>query len=308
MKRVLITGASGFVGSHLTKYLRSLNLHVFGFDLRPPDTNADFYIGELADRALVSRTLLEVKPDVIFHLAGMIKSSQPEDLYRTNLLGTTTFFDWIIDCGLHAVVVLASSSAVYGSGFGGKPINEQFKLRPVTHYAVSKLAQEIAALRYFDAFQLPVMIVRMFNLLGPGQSPDLACSAFARQIALAELHGQNEIVTGNLDACRDFVDVRDAVRAFGLVVDKGKTAQVCNICSGRAVAIRTCLDEMISMSSHQFKIRVDSDRLQKNDVLVQIGSAHKLNRVTGWRPQISLRESLLDLLEDWRERIKSELE
>ena len=306
--RVLITGASGFVGSHLAKYLRSLNLRVFGFDLRPPDTNADFYVGELADRALVSRTLLEVKPDVIFHLAGMIKSSQPEDLYKANLFGTIGLFDSLIHCDLRPIVVLASSSAVYGSGFGGRPISEKFKPRPMTHYAVSKLTQEIAALRYFDAFQLPVMVIRMFNLLGPGQSPDLACSAFARQIALAEVRSEKEIVTGNLDVHRDFVDVRDAVRAFGLVAEKGKAGQVYNLCSGRGVTIRTCLDEMISMSSHQFKIRVDSDRLQKNDVLVQIGSAYKLNRVTGWRPQIALRESLSDLLEDWRERIKSELE
>ena len=183
-----------------------------------------------------------------------------------------------------------------------------FRPRPITYYTVSKLAQEIVTLRYFDAFQLPVMVVRMFNLLDPGQSPDLACSAFARQIALAEVGDQNEIVTGNLDACRDFVDVRDAVRAFELVVQKGKTGQIYNVCSGSAVAIRKCLGEMISMSSHQFEVRVDADHIQKNDVPVQVGSAHKLNQITGWRPQISLRESLSDLLNDWRHRVKSEVE
>ena len=205
-------------------------------------------------------------------------------------------------------MVVASSSAVYGSGFAGRSISEKFKPRPLTHYAVSKLAQEIAALRYFDAFQLPVVVVRMFNLLGPGQPADLACSAFARQIALGELNGQTEIVTGNLDARRDFVDVRDAVRAFGLVAKKGKAGQVYNVCSGRAVAIRKCLDKMISMSPHQFKVRIDAERVQKNDVPVQIGSSHKLNQVTGWRPQISLKQSLSDLLNDWRQRVKSELE
>ena len=308
MQRVLITGASGFVGSHLTEYLLSLNLHVSGFDLRPTSITADFYKGELTDRAIVSHTLLEVKPDLIFHLAGMIKSSEPEDLYKANLLGTTALFDSIINCDLRPIVVVASSSAVYGSGFAGRSISEKFKPRPVTHYAVSKLAQEIAALRYFDAFQLPVVVVRMFNLLGPGQPADLACSAFARQIALGELNGQTEIVTGNLDARRDFVDVRDAVRAFGLVAKKGKAGQVYNVCSGRAVAIRKCLDKMISMSPHQFKVRIDAEHVQKNDIPVQVGSANKLNQVTGWRPQISLSQSLSDLLNDWRQRVKSELE
>ncbi len=308
MKRVLITGASGFVGSHLTEYLLSLNLHVSGFDLRPANSTADFYKGELTDRAIVSRTLLEVKPDVIFHLAGMIKSSEPEDLYKANLLGAIALFDSIINCDLRPIVVLASSSAVYGSGLVGRPISEKFKPRPTTHYAVSKLVQEIAALHYFDTFQLPVMIVRMFNLLGPGQSADLACSAFARQIALGELNGQTEIVTGNLDARRDFVDVRDAVRAFEMVAQKGKAGQVYNICSGRAVAIRKCLDEMISMSPHQFKVRIDAERVQKNDVPIQVGNSRKLNQVAGWRPQISLKQSLSDLLNDWRQRVKSELE
>jgi GDP-4-dehydro-6-deoxy-D-mannose reductase len=308
MKRVLITGASGFVGSHLAGHLLSCHLHVSGFDLRAGDVTMDFHMGELADRAMVSRTLLEVKPDVIFHLAGMIKSSAPEDLYQANLLGTTALFDSIVDCGLRPVVVLASSSAVYGSGSGNKPISEKFRPRPMTHYAVSKLAQEIAALRYFDAFQLPVMIVRMFNVLGAGQSAGLACSAFARQIALAELHGEDEITTGDLGARRDFVDVRDAVRAFGLLGEKGRAGQVYNLCSGHAVMMRKCLDEMLSMSSRRLQVRTEADLVQKDDVPVQVGSAQKLKRVTGWRPQISLKESLSDLLEYWRQRIASGLE
>lgn len=308
MSRILITGVHGFVGSHLARHLKSIGGEVFGFDLRATGSDKNFYQGELTDRNKLKQVLEDVKPDIVFHLAGVIKSSQSEILYKANFLGTVALLDQIMESDRRPIVVVASSSAVYGHKSGAKLISERMQLHPVTNYAVSKAAQEIAALRYYESFHLPVMIVRMFNLLGPGQPADLACSAFAHQIALGELNGQTEIVTGNLDACRDFVDVRDAVRAFELVAQKGKAGQVYNVCSGRTVAIRKCLDEMISMSPQQFEVKMDSDRVQKNDIPIQVGSAHKLNQVTGWRPQISLRQSLSDLLNDWRQRVKSELE
>ena len=306
--RVLITGVSGFVGGHLSRHLHSIGQEVFGFDLRVSGQDNKLIQGELTDRNKLKQVLDDIKPDVIFHLAGVIKSSQPEILYKANFLGTIVLLDQVMESDHRPIVVVASSSAVYGHKSGAKPISERMRLHPVTNYAVSKAAQEMAALRYYESFHLPVMIVRMFNLLGPGQPADLACSAFARQIALAELNRQSEIVTGNLDARRDFVDVRDAARAFGLVAQKGKAGQVYNVCSGRAVAIRKCLDEMISMSPHQFKVRIDAERVQKNDVPVQVGSSLKLNQIAGWRPQISLKQSLSDLLNDWRQRIKSESE
>lgn len=307
--RALISGAAGFVGRHLVDELSRKGWDLVGYDIQLPERSSiPFVRGDLSDSQSLARCIQEVRPDVVFHLAGIIKSPQADVLYRANLLGTIALLDQIIESDRRPIIVVASSSAVYGHRSDGKPISEKMQLRPTTHYAVSKVAQEVAALRYYESFNLPVMIVRMFNLLGPSQPADLACSAFARQIALGELNGQNEIVTGNLDARRDFVDVRDAARAFGLVAEKGKAGQVYNICSGRAVAIRKCLDEMISISPHQFKVRIDAERVQKNDVPVQIGSSHKLNQVTGWRPQISLKRSLSDLLNDWRQRVKLELE
>lgn len=308
MTRTLITGINGFVGTHLTNCLVERGQMVFGYDRRMTGNRNNIFTGDLTDRDALKTALKECQPDFVFHLAGLIKSAQLKNLYDVNLLGTVSLFESLMETELRPMVIVAGSSAIYGLGFGGMPISEKFKPRPMTHYAVSKLAQETASLRYFDAFGLPVMVVRIFNLLGPGQSPHLACSAFARQIALAEVNGDREIVTGDLSARRDFVDVRDAVRACALLAEKGKAGQVYNICSGRAVSIKKCLSEMMSMSPHQLKVRMDPQRVQKNDVPIQVGNAWKLNQITGWHPQIKLKQSLSDLLNDWRRRVKSELE
>jgi GDP-4-dehydro-6-deoxy-D-mannose reductase len=304
--RAFITGVSGFVGAHLTRRLFSIGWDVFGFDLRPTQTLDHFQTGEITDRLALRRALAEAKPDVVYHLAGLLKSPKPEALYNINLLGTVALFEEIMEGNSRPTVVIASSSAVYGHKSGDKPISERADLHPITHYAVSKVVQEMAALRYYNAYHLPVMILRMFNLLGPGQPPDLACSSFARQIALAEMSGSTLISTGNLDAHRDFVDVRDAVNAFTMVAEKGKAGQIYNVCSGNSVEIRKCLDEMISMSSRPLQVRMEAHRIQKSDVPIQIGNSQKLMEATGWYSQISLKQSLSDLLNDWRERIKLE--
>src|SRR6266545_5192311 len=173
-RSALITGASGFVGRHLARFLVVQGWQVFGFDQRAGKDEKNTFTGDIVDRNAFQSALRKCKPQVVFHLAGLIKSAYPEKLYHTNLLGTVTLFESLLESGHPPVVIVASSGAVYGSGFGGRKISETFKPRPVTHHAVSKLTQEIAALRYFDAFRLPVLIVRMFNLVGPGQSPDLA--------------------------------------------------------------------------------------------------------------------------------------
>jgi GDP-4-dehydro-6-deoxy-D-mannose reductase len=304
MKRALITGISGFVGRHLRDELIREGWDVYGFDIRPAGENV--FVGDLSDRAALTRAVADCQPDAVFHLAGIIKSQDPQAYYISNLFGALNLLDAVMQMEKRPKVLLASSSAVYGLTKSARPITERSPLRPVTEYAVSKAAQETAALRYHYAFGLDVVIARMFNLLGPGQSPDLACSAFARQIALAEISDQNEIVTGNLDAKRDFVDVRDAARAFAMLTEKGEAGQTYNVCSGNTVAIQECLSEMMLRSKKQLSARVDPARIQKNDIHVQVGSFHKLKKVTGWNPRIPLHESLADLLDDWRERIKSD--
>ena len=308
MTRALITGSSGFVGSHLSRSLLAKNWQVAGFDIFPANNPEHFFQGELADKKVIAQALYEFKPDVIFHLAGLIKSNEPQELYTANVQATVTLLDAVMESNLKPQVILASSTAVYGLTSSKKKINETSQLRPITHYAVSKAAQELAALRYFDAEQLPVKIIRMFNLLGPGQSAALACSSFARQIALAEKHGKDEIFTGNLDALRDFVDVRDAVRAFVMIAEKGKAGEIYNVCSGKAVSLKKCLSEMLSQAQRQLTPKIEAERIQKNDIPIQVGSFEKIKKACGWSPEISLKESLSDLLNDWRERVKLDAE
>ena len=305
MKRALITGISGFVGRHLREELLCAGWEVFGFDIHAEGEHV--FVGDISDRAALTRAVADCQPDAVFHLAGIIKSQDPQAYYTSNLFGTLNLLDSILQMEKLPKLILASSSAVYGLTKSSRPITERSSLHPVTEYAVSKAAQETAALRYHYAFGLDVVVVRMFNLLGPGQSPDLACSAFARQIALAEISEQHEIITGNLDARRDFVDVRDAARAFGLLSEKGEAGQIYNICSENAVTIQQCLSEMIAQSKKQLSAKIDPARVQKNDVPVQIGSFQKLHKAAGWNPRIPLNESLADLLNDWRERVKVEL-
>ena len=308
MIRALITGLAGFVGTHLSQYLASNGWEVAGFDQRQSTLPMTF-TGDICDQSALTSALAEAKPEVIYHLAGVLRPDRPEKFYTVHVLGTVTLFEAILEAGLKPVTLIASSSAVYGYGLGSRLITEQFKLRPVTHYAASKAAQEIVALRYFGAYNLPVVCARTFNLIGPRQSPDLACSGFARQIALAEqAKSDATILTGDLNARRDFVDVRDAVRAYEMITARGRPGQAYNVCSGKPVSIRDCLALMLGMSPLPLKTALDPSRLQENDVPLQIGSAKELQGCTGWKPEISLTQSLSDLLEDWRHRVKLGME
>jgi GDP-4-dehydro-6-deoxy-D-mannose reductase len=266
-----------------------------------------FYQADINDRATLKQALRETRPDVIFHLAGVIKSSTPDKYYQAHVLGTVALLDAVVESGLNPVVFIASSSAVYGSGLGSRPITEQFKPRPATHYGVSKLAQELAALHYYTSFGLPVLLVRTFNLLGPGLSSKLAASNFAMQIALAEKSGRpSTILTGNISARRDFVDVRDAVRAYVGVVECGQPGQAYNVASGRAVPVYECLDFLRKQARVPVEAAVDPAWVQSDDIPVQAGSARRLQALTGWQLEFTLEQSLLDILEDWRQRVKQE--
>ncbi len=307
MQSALITGISGFVGNCLASHLVDKRWKVAGYDVRPSSQDCDFYPGNLSDGAAIKEVVEKTAPDVIFHLAGILKSDSFEEFYMVHVLGTISLFDAIVASGCLPTVVVASSSAVYGPGIGRRPITERFGLKPQTHYALSKAAQEMTAFRYHQVHGLTVMCARTFNLLGPGLSPQMAASSFARQIALAEKSGKSAIIsTGDLSAKRDFVDVRDAVRAYELISSKGKAGEVYNVCSGDEVAISECLDILLKQAKVPVEAVLDPAKVQKNDVSIQVGSAKKLNSATGWNPRIPLKQSLNDLLNGWRNLINME--
>jgi GDP-4-dehydro-6-deoxy-D-mannose reductase len=303
MTVIFLTGAAGFVGGHLATFLSSEGHAVYGTDreeVSPNDKWRGFLTTELTDLDHLRRYLHDLRPDYIFHLAGVLKADQPQEFYQSNLLGTIALFEAVTSAKIKPFVMVASSSAVYGRGFANRPISEGFKIRPASHYAASKATQEIAALRYHRVNRLPVVIMRTFNLLGPGLSPDLACSSFARQIAHAE--------AGDLRTKRDFLDVRDAVRAYWLLALRGVPGQCYNVCSGKATLMKYCLDTLVSLSHQQLSLTKDANRLQQNDVSIQTGNCTRLRRLTSWRPLIPVRQSLEDLLEFWRERVRLNLE
>jgi len=307
LRRALVTGASGFVGTYLTAHLKSFGWNVAGYDWRMSGQIPPSFIGDIYRGDGLSLALNEFQPDVIFHLAGILKSEKPETFYNVHVLGTLALFEAVTKSGLHPRVVVAGSSAVYGAGAGAKPITESFQPRPVTHYATSKLAQEMVALRYFTAFGLPVICVRTFNLLGPGLSPDMALSTFAKQIAQAENTGKPaKIFTGDLTTQRDYLDIRDAIHAYALLAEHGKAGQIYNVCSGQVFSIQEGLQVLLNQAKIPIEVVLDPARMQKQDVPVQIGSAKKIHQLTGWKSKIQIKQSVLDLLNDWREKINAE--
>jgi len=306
MTTALITGVSGFVGQTIRDYLTSNKITVFGFDARALAQNHIFK-GDITNHQNLLNVLEESKPDIIFHLAGILKSEEMENFYNVHVLGTSALLEAVMEMGLQPRVMVFSSSAVYGTGMGPKPITETFQAKPVSHYAASKLAQETVALRYFNAFDLPVLCVRTFNLVGPNLSSQLAPSAFARQIAQAERIGKPaQVFTGDLSAQRDYVDVRDAVRAYALIAEHGAPGQVYNVCSEQAFSMSEILQMLMAQSKVPIKAVLDPSRVQQQDVPVQIGSAKKIRQLTGWKPQINIKQSLADLLDNWREKIDQE--
>ena len=315
--KLLVTGAGGFVGGHLVELVRqeapATSLHgvvqPHGSLAWSTSQGARIHEADLDDPAAAAAVIQEVRPDGIVHLAGQSSVQQswldPGGTLRTNVLGIVHLLDAARSASLRPAVLVVGSAEEYGPvGEAELPIREDAPLRPASPYAVSKVAQGALARLYGPAGGMRVVLTRTFHHTGPGRGEAFAESSFARQIAEIE-HGLRPAVieVGNLDAVRDFCDVRDVVRAYLLLLEKGEPGQAYNVCSGRGLRIREVLDLLLASSSARVEVRVDKERLRPADVPAQVGDPSRLRAATAWEPRIPIAETLRDLLSDWRARV-----
>lgn len=306
--RVLITGAAGFVGQYLGPYLVSQGLEVTGVD-RPGKAPPTGWSGEwrevdVTQAVRMGEVLADTSPDFIFHLAALVRSRVLDDLLRINVLGTQALLESILACCPRCTVVVAGSAAEYGLANQEElAVSEQSPLRPLGPYGLTKLAQSLLAAQYFHLHGVRVIRTRTFNLVGPGEPSTSVCGAFANQIAAAETGLAPPVLrVGNLLTVRDFVDVRDAVKAYWSAAEKGEAGEVYNVCSGIGTPISELLAILLSASACPIQVVMDPERVQYADTPRQVGDCRKIVSLTGWHPQIPLEWSLLDVLEESRSR------
>jgi GDP-4-dehydro-6-deoxy-D-mannose reductase len=312
---------TGFAGSHLADLLlaehpemRVAGLYRGRSTLENVATSAgrlELHETDLRDYAAVERTLDACRPDLIFHLAAqsVVPASWagPAETLHTNVLGQTHLLEAARALRLDPVIQIACSSEEYGPVRPDEvPIRETAPLRPVSPYAVSKVAQDYQGYQYFHSYGLRIVRTRAFNHTGPRHGEAFALSSFAKQLAHIETGAAEPVLAvGNLDAVRDFTDVRDVVRAYLLAVTRGEPGEVYNVASGRGSALRCLLDTLIRLSGLEVEVRVDPHRLRRSDVEILVGDCGKLRERTGWAPSIPLETTLRDLLEDWRRRLRT---
>lgn len=317
MERVLITGADGFIASHLIGELRrETDWLITGIGLKPePSAEAEgleYMVADLTDYELIKDTLDSCRPGGVFHLAAQpsvhLSWEDPWTTYQVNLLGQVNLMEGLRRLGLEASVHIACSSEEYGKVAPEKmPLVEDAPLSPCSHYAVSKVAQEALGLMYNQAFGWRVLVTRGFNQVGPGQSPDFVVSSFARQIALIEADRCEPVIkVGNLEARRDFTDVRDTVRAYRMVMEKGTPGASYNVCSGAARPIAEILEMLLSMSEVGIGVERDPERQRPSDIPLLVGDNSRLRAETGWEPRIKIEETLRDTLDFWRASVTAE--
>lgn len=316
---MLITGIAGFAGSHLTELILDRgDADVCGVLVGDGLTQNIDHVkdrltlveGNLCDRDFVERVFRELRPDFVFHLAAQadvhLSLRSPTETLVNNIAAQVCILEAARKMPVQPRVLVVGSADEYGLVSPDEvPVRETNAFRPTSPYSVSKIAQDMLGLQYFLTYHLPVVRVRPFNHIGPRQSEAFVTSSFAKQIAAAEIGlGPAVVKVGNLKARRDFTDVRDMVRAYWLALTVGAPGEVYNIGSGRSHQIAEALDVLVAKSTVPISVEVDPERLRPVDVPDVVCDASRFCQVTGWQPVVSFEQSLSDLLDYWRAKLK----
>lgn len=300
--KALITGANGFVGHYLAQELSGHGWEVFGTDL----SGEGMERADLLDPSSLLTLLKRILPDAVFHLAGQASVSlswkNPALTISINVEGTVHVLEAVHAVCPKARVLIVGSSDAYGMVRPEDcPVKETLPLSPQSPYAVSKTAQEQMVQALARAYSMDVVLTRSFNHFGPGQHPGFVISDFAQAIARIEAGRADPVLqVGNLEAERDFTDVRDVVRAYRLLAEIGRRGEVYNVGSGRAYRISEVLRRLLSMAQKRITVREDPEKLRPADVPVIVCCADKLRQDTGWAPVYPIEKTLRDTLDDWR--------
>ncbi|MFQ5743522.1 MAG: GDP-mannose 4,6-dehydratase [Acidobacteriota bacterium] len=314
--RSLITGIGGFAGGHLAAALLARGEAVAGYtlgnsqhsQLEPILEHLQLVEADVLNGQALSAAMVDFRPDIVYHLAALTHVGEAwkkrRQTLEVNILGTATVLEAASKLNPKPKVLLASSGQVYGAGGeGGSILSERHTPRPLSPYAASKRCAETLALQAWVGESLATVIVRTFNFTGPWQTPDFVCSDFARQIAWAEAGlGPAQIRIGNLDARRDFSDVRDIVEGYMLIADRGEAGKIYNLASGRAIRIGDLLEQLLELSRVPIDVQQDPGRLRPVEITSMAGDASRARDELGWRPRVSLQETLESVLDFWRQQ------
>lgn len=312
MKKGLVIGAAGFVGNYLIDEMKREGMEVFATKLpkeKMDRSDIKIYDLDILDKNAVVGLLFEVRPNFIFHLAAQssvaLAWKNPCLTVDVNIKGSLNVMDALRELFYKPRVLLIGSGEEYGHILPNEtPISEGNLLRPGNIYAATKACQNMIGNIYQKAYDLELIMVRAFNHVGPGQAPTFVVSDFCKQAAEIEKGLREPVMrVGNLAAKRDFTDVRDVVKAYVKLIQQGTAGETYNVGRGHAIEIRKLLDMIISMSSAEIKVEIDQNKIRPVDVPIIEADISKLTKLTGWKPQIPIEQTILETLNYWRERI-----